>query len=96
MSRLRDNPKAPGRGHAGDVLPIGDALATAVAWICYERLRVVTYGLRENFEAQLAPRVQPHPGEPVFLCRGSEVCSLSYIRLRYYLPDSLSLWSLLR
>ena len=82
MSRLRDNQKAPGRGYAGDVLPIGDTLATPVVWICYERLRVVTCGLRENFEAQLGPRVQPYPGEPVFLCRESEVRSLSYIRLR--------------
>ena len=63
-------------------MPIGDTLATPVAWICYERLRVVTYGLRENFEAQLGPRVQPYPGEPVFLCRGSEVRSLLYIRRR--------------
>jgi hypothetical protein len=63
-------------------LPIGNALATPVAWICCERLRVATCGLRENFEAQLGPRVQLHPGEPVFLCRGSEVRSLLYIRLR--------------
>jgi hypothetical protein len=63
-------------------LPIGDTLATPVAWICCEWLRVVTCGLRENFEGQLGPRVQPYPGEPVFLCRGSEVRRLSYIRLR--------------
>jgi hypothetical protein len=63
-------------------LPIGVTLVTPVAWICCEQLRVVTCGLRENFEAQLGPRVQPHPGEPVFLCRVSEVRSLSYIRLR--------------
>ena len=62
-------------------MPIGDTLATPVAWICYEWLRVVTCGLRENFEAQLGRRVQPHPGEAVFLCRESEVRSLLYIRL---------------
>jgi hypothetical protein len=63
-------------------LPIGDTLATPVAWICYERLRLVTCGLRENFEAQLGPpRDQPPPGEPVFSCRRSEVRSLLYIRL---------------
>jgi hypothetical protein len=63
-------------------LPIGDTLDTAVAWICCERLRLVTCGLRENFEAQSGPRVQPLPGEAVFLCRESEVRSLLYIRLR--------------
>jgi hypothetical protein len=82
MSRRRDGLEAPGRGYTGVLSPIGDILATPVTWICYERLRLVTYGLRENFEAQLGPRVQPHPGEAVFLCRVSEVHSLSYIRLR--------------
>ena len=52
-----------------------------VAWICCERLRVATRGVRENSEAQLGRRVQLPPGELVFLCRGSEVRSLSYIRL---------------
>ena len=81
MSRLRDNQKALGRGYAGFLLPIGDTLVTVVAWVCYERLRVATCGLRENFGAQLDPSVQPHPGEAVFLCRVSEVRSLLYIRL---------------
>src|SRR5215208_1848273 len=74
--------KAPGRGLAGFLLPIGNTLATPVAWICCERIQVVAFQLRENFEAQLGPGVQPHPGEAVFLCRVSEVRSLSYIRLR--------------
>jgi hypothetical protein len=61
--------------------PLATYPVAFVAWICYERLRLVTYELRENFEAQLGQRVQPLPGEPVFLCRGSEVRSLLYIRL---------------
>jgi hypothetical protein len=36
----------------------------------------------DSLWSYLGPRVQPHPGELVFLCRVSEVRSLLYIRLR--------------
>jgi hypothetical protein len=35
--------KAPGRGRAGVLLPIGNALAAFVAWICCERIQVVAF-----------------------------------------------------
>src|SRR5215204_744623 len=41
--------RGSGRGYAGFLSIIVDTLAAFVAWICCERLRVVTCGLRENF-----------------------------------------------
>src|SRR5215208_6004558 len=41
--------RGSGRGYAGFLSIIVDTLAAFVAWICCERLRVATCGLRENF-----------------------------------------------
>src|SRR5215211_8855599 len=82
MSRRRDTLRLSGRGYEVVSAPKQVDVALFVAWIRCKWWRLATAGLRENCEAQLAPRVQTHPGEAVFLCRVSQVRSLSYIRLR--------------